>query len=708
MDIVDGLADTCTWRDVIEKHNVELPTGSNLDECFIKILDPATGTGTFIVEVIDCIYKKKLSQWAEHDYDEDRMFKEWNKYVDKYLLDRINAFEIMVAPYAIAHMKIQLKLLSTGYKLSDVVPLKILLTNGIDFQGEAQGETMSLDLEVSPLSDESKKALDLKSGIPATVVLGNPPYSGESANNEIWAKKIVDGYRYINGKKLSLPQSKWLQNDYIKFIGLYESQLRKIPFGLICMITDHSFLDGDTYPGLRKALIDNHDSVYILDLHGNLNRRIERGIEKGDEGVFDIQQGTCISLVGRCGGVKNARGGELLATRAVKFNILSENTIHDLLVYDLDIQSYPYRFVKCLERNSIYAEFFSSPSVVDIFSLNGKPSPGFLTTHDKFAVSNSRDGIIENVQLLINSKNEEEARTKFKLCGTDQWDYLTAKKELKSTDWKKRIFKFLYRPFDRRYSVYDSNVLVHRRERVSDHMFENNLALLTTKVTKGDAYKHTYIADCPVEVIALSSKTSANCFVFPLYLYSSKEKIINLNSKVVDSLTVGFKQKPNEKDMFYYIYGVLNSHIYRDRYSEYLVSNFPIIPNFGSEEVFFKISNLGCKLAGAHLMDTKFTHDFDMFGDEFTVGPGMPKYDPNEQRMFINKSAGISGINESVYCYSIGSYQVLKKWLSSRKGMTLSKDDIHDLRKIVEAIIVSLGVTDEIDSIISKLKIWGS
>ena len=264
--IEDGLASTITWGEYLAQHNalrpqqsegadttqrspLTLPAHCTANTPFVQILDPATGTATFLVEIIDLIHRHMKTKWRKDGcLTEDEFKPRWNVYVRDHLLPRLYGFELMMAPYAIAHMKIGLKLAETGYTFPEGGPrVKVFLTNALEpaHPLQAQLETMA-----PMLAHEAASANEVKEKLAATVVTGNPPYSGVSNNMFPWIDGLLKGqlpdgtktksYYHVDGMPLG-EKKVWLQDDYVKFIRYGQWRIDRSGVGILGFITNHGF-----------------------------------------------------------------------------------------------------------------------------------------------------------------------------------------------------------------------------------------------------------------------------------------------------------------------------------------------------------------------------------------------------------------------------------------------------------------------------------
>jgi predicted helicase len=469
----------------------------------VQILDPACGTGTFLHAVIASIRERFAGNAGM-----------WPAYVTDHLLPRIYGFELLMAPYAVAHMKLGLQLTESGYDFQSDERLRVFLTNTLEEAHEMTG----LPLFTQWLAEEAAAASEIKKDVPIMVVLGNPPYSGHSANKGKWIANLLNEYK--SSPELKKPaQAKWLSDDYVKFIRFAQWRIEQTGYGVLAFISNHSYLDNPTFLDMRRSLMDSFDDIYLLDLHGSSKKK-ERAPDGGkDENVFDIQQGVAISLLvrrstraPRC----TVRRAELWGTRPSKYAWLDSSDVTKTTWNDITPPHAPWFFVK--QDADLLAEYEQGWSIADIFRPNGDPAPGVVTTHDEFAISWTREEAIAKVDRLLATDTEAEARQLFMLCSQNQWNYERAKRELLDGAWRSKATPILYRPFDTRWTIWDSNVAVHRRERAMRHMIAgDNIALVTNRQVNG-SFHHAFVSSDVINDCALSNQSKERSYLLPLYV----------------------------------------------------------------------------------------------------------------------------------------------------------------------------------------------
>lgn len=710
--LADGLADTSritiNW-DTGQNDKKSKPITIKKQVHRVQVLDPATGTGTFLAEVVKLV-AERVKGIAPG---------QWSNYVENDLIPRIHGFELLMASYAMCHMKLDMTLTGLGYKPSAKPPrLGVYLTNSLE-EGERVEQTL-FGLSRA-IAEEAKAASDIKRQMPIMVVIGNPPYSGHSSNKGEWIERLMADYKV--SPELKRPaQAKWLSDDYVKFVRFAEHMIEKNGEGVLGFITNHGYLDNPTFLDMRNHLRKTFDRIYVLDLHGNSKKKEVSPDGSPDKNVFDIMQGVAIIIAvkrGETSGTKKLASvyhGDLWGDREAKYQRLWDSTVDKLATQDVSPEASPWRF-KPTDK-ALEATYQAGFSVVDLFSPNGRPAPGIVTTHDEFAISWTADEAEEKVERLLSTATEAEARQQFRLCSQSQWNYAAAKSSLADGAWRQAITPIAYRPFDTRYTVYNAHVAVHRRDRVMRHLFRhNNIVLMLTGQTKD-------------EVGGLVSSTIAGHKAFsgfditynlPLYLYPEEGTLdqsigLNFDTKVYARIrkaaglleefsppdgTDAFRKsaseaRPDEVKVFDYIYGVLHCPAYRQTYAEFLKSNFPRIPYPPSPEVFAAVSAKGEELRRLHLMEDTAVgekpYPFDGDGNSMVDQPHF-----EGGRILINATQYFDNVPTGVWTFRIGGYQPAQKWLKDRKGRVLGWDDIRHYQKIIKILAETDRVMQEIE-----------
>lgn len=708
--LADGLADTSKvtvdW-DTGQTDNRGKPVTVKKDVHRVQVLDPATGTGTFLAEVIKLV-AGRVQGIAPG---------QWSTYVEQDLIPRLHGFELLMASYAMCHMKLDMMLTEMGYRPSGNPPrLSVYLTNSLE-EGERVEQTLPFARWVS---DEAKGANTIKRDQPIMCVIGNPPYSGHSSNKGPWIERLMADYKV--SPELKRPaQAKWLSDDYVKFIRFAQHMIDKNGEGVLGFITNHGYLDNPTFLDMRNSLRQTFDRIYVLDLHGNAKKKEVSPDGSPDKNVFDIQQGVAIivAVKGRRDAkqpkpLAEVRHGDLWGAREGKYAVLWEGKANDLAAEAVSLDNPPWRF-KPTDRQ-LAARYQAGFAVPDLLSQNGRPAPGIVTTHDEFAISYSAAEAAEKVERLLATTSEAEARQHFRLCSQSQWGYAAAKNALADRFWKEEITPVAYRPLDKRFTIFNPHVAVHRRERVMFHMnHRKNIAIAVCRQQRSPGpyvnfWQHEFIAESSL----VSNRSSEIGSSFPLYLYPDDQDLdqsirVNFDPKLYAQIrkaagltgpvgvpdpvmvasgafrTATGDVRPDEVKVFDYIYGVLHCPAYRETYAEFLKIDFPRVPFPPSPEVFRTISEQGEALRRLHLMEpaaigeTPFPFEGD--GDSEVTKPRH-----ENGKVWINDTQGFAGVSATAWGFHIGGYQPAQKWLKDRKGRTLSWDDIRHYQRIIKIL----------------------
>ncbi|MEG8041738.1 hypothetical protein QP164_02660 [Sphingomonas sp. LR59] len=716
----DGLASTATWGDIItaskskEGSPITLPEHAKEGDAFVRILDPATGTGTFIVECVDLIHKTMVKKWKAAGKRDAEIKELWNAYVPLHLLPRLTGFELMMAPYAIAHVKLGLKLSDTGYTFGSDVRAQIYLTNALEpAQLIPQFGFMS-----AALAHEAQAANKAKE-TPFTVVIGNPPYAGASANNSASAQALVAPYRSING--ISLGERKmWVQNDYVKFFGLAETIAARANTGVLGFITDNSFTDGPTFRGLRHALQARYRTSWLVDLGGKSTALRD---DSADANVFeDIQQGVAVIVGAMVGDGRVTYNHRLKGTLKEKYSISNNNTVTSLAT----CQGYPrhefYDFFSA-PLVSAEAEFDSYAKLNTIFTLT---CTGVQTSRDELVVNFTKKELLQTVSAFYDpSISDKDARLSFfgpskpdKMPAGDtrHWKVPHVRQWLRSSkDWKSTSTPISYRPFDNRFFYADERLSDWPRPELSSAMSKgDNVALIAVRRTENSGpYTYAFATDATLSNHSLSSKDGS--YGMPLYLRSDgvtgsertnitsafAARVATLTGLTYDDCVGAPKQgalggilpkiaeqvamfaparrergKPGKsfgpRDLFDYIYSLLHSPAYRARYADYLKSDFARIPLPANRAVFEALVPLGTELVALHLLKAETLPVLEDPKGIRLAGSGeariafKPEYDSKLGRVTINTTRWIESVPEVAWNFQVGGYQPAQKWLKDR------------------------------------------
>lgn len=699
-DLADGLADTSMT-----------PKGQHK----VQILDPATGTGTFLAEVIHAIHDKMKGQQGM-----------WQSYVEKHLLPRLNGFELLMASYAMAHLKLDMVLVETGYEANSTQRLRVYLTNSLE---EYHPDTGTLF--ANTLSNEANEANHIKRDAPVMVVVGNPPYSGESSNKGDafkWITSLMDDYKREpdTDKPLNERNPKWINDDYCKFIRLGQAFVDKNTEGILAYINNHSFLDNPTFRGMRWNLMQSFDKIYIIDLHGNSKKKEACPDGSKDENVFDIQQGVSINIFIKKGKKRKGKLAEvyhcdLYGKRKVKYDYLSEHTFSTTDFTRLSPAAPFYFFIKRDTANE--ALYNGGFAVNDMLPLN---NVGVVTSRDGLVIDSDKEALLSRIKYFADpTMSDGEVRTHFfgekgrgdYLAGDNRdWKMSIAKASIASIDHSRYVKPMSYRPFDTRYIYYHSAMIDFGREKVMQHfLIGDNVGIVVGRQCVSD-WRYVFVTDkiCEFNLTGTAGRFGSG-YAFPLYTYHDEHGTLtrqpNLDMEIVAKFAgkIGLEfeaEKSGNEAMFApidlldYIYGVLHSPSYRKKFNEFLKVDFPRIPYPTNASEFRRIAKIGSELRKVHLMEVTLpmATEFNVVGSNIIEDVKATDSTSNGLcRVWINAEQYFDNVPRIAWEFYIGGYQPAQKWLKDRKGTTLDIDNIVHYQRIIATLCKTNELMNSID-----------
>jgi len=716
-DLPQGLADTSKTKVTVDTQIPDKRYDSGYrpvekEVHKVQILDPATGTGTFLAEVIKHVHKKFKGQTGI-----------WSSYAENNLIPRLNGFELLMASYAMAHLQIDLLLKETGFKPTNNQRTKIYLTNSLE---EYHPDTGTLF--ANWLSSEANEANHIKRDAPIMCIIGNPPYAVSSSNKGDWIMDLMRDYKKEPGGKEKLKERnpKVINDDYVKFIRYGQHYIEKNGFGVLAFINPHGFLDNPTFRGMRWNLINSFDKIYTLDLHGNSKKKETAPDGSIDQNVFDIQQGVSINILVKTGKKKVNELGkvfqyDLFGKREFKYDFLNNNSLQTIEYKKLPNIAPNYFMVpKDFEGKKIYD---NGINLNELFEIN---SGGVKTHRDDFIIDIKLKEL-ENrlVDFFDIQKPNEHILSNSRLKVDHIW--LDAKR--KGTYKKDKIQCITYRPFDNRFIYYDLNLIDRAREKVMNHLIPDNIGLIFSRQATDENWT----------AIQLTKNMVDNRFHFsykgipvqaPLYLYPEEnnqtsikqttERTPNLNLDIINEIVKELKLTfTNEKettkntfapiDILDYIYAVLHSPTYRDKYKEFLKIDFPRVPYPKDDNTFWQLVKLGSEIRQLHLLEnpkvdesiTNYTGE----GDN-TITRKLTKNDIGYEatstthgKVWINDTQYFDNVPLLAWEFYIGGYQPAQKWLKDRRGRVLDFEDIFHYNKIIVSLTETERLMKEIDKI---------
>ncbi|MBE9234010.1 N-6 DNA methylase [Cuspidothrix issatschenkoi LEGE 03284] len=718
----------------------------------VTILDPATGTGTFLYAVI----KQIRDNFAKYDVDR------WNDFLrDAELLQRLFGFELLMTPYTIAHLKLGLLLGDLGYKFASEERLKVYLTNALE-ESIKQGDLIPGITQI--IAEESSQAAKLKTEISVTVVLGNPPYSVSSQNaskrkrilnqderyladveytgsawNRIYKQgkagktitelthigellELYKGRVRLEGEKNIQP----LDDDYIKFIRFAQYQIENNSqnAGIVGFITNHSYLNGLIHRGMREELLKYFDQIYIMDLHGNSLLKETTPDGNIDQNVFDIQQGVAILIAVReksqpdySSSAYKSRDGikemakvlyyDVWGSRENKYKFLESASLNNVNWIELQLTAPNYFFAP---KNLDYEdEYKRALSITDIFPVY---AAGSQTRRDNVCVDYDKENLINRFSDIATNTNLEELKQKYKIKDTEYWTLDKAKLHIQENEIESKLILYAYRPFDNRWVYYNPNIIERgdSRKELMEHLLKgNNMALLSCRQQVEPGFYHIFCSEILTERCIVSLKSRELTYVFPLYTYPNTEnkqtnlfleRTPNISLKFLKAIKEKLGKTPTPEQIFYYAYAIFHSPTYRTRYAEFLKIDFPRLPLTSNKNLFNALATKGEELVNLHLMKSDILNNlittYQPIGDNQVTEV---TYNSELQRVYINKQSYFTDIPPRIWEFKIGGYQVLDKWLKDRKNSKrqLSNDEISHYQKIVIALTETWRIMAEID-----------
>jgi len=662
----------------------------------VTILDPAAGTLTFLAEAAKLAIEEFVSKYGEGARE---------SFVKEQILQNFYAFELMMAPYAIGHLKMSFLLEELGYKLKEDERFKLYLTNTLEIEELALTNLPGM----ASLSKESHLAGKVKKEQPILVIMGNPPYSVSSVNKSKFIEKEMAVYKEdVRDERNIQP----LSDDYIKFIRFAHWKIDQSGKGVIGMITNNSYLSGLIHRGMRKKLLKSFNEIYILNLHGNARIGEKCPDESKDENVFDIMQGVSIALF-----IKNkeqeAPGKvyyqDVYGLRKNKYDFLDNNDSKTIKWKELKLSEPYYFFVeKDFELEGDYKKYLSVKSIFTEYNA------GIATGKDNVLVDFDKQSLARK----LSAKDKEMFLLLMKTYGVKENLITKWYEELKEQDVKRQIKTYDYRPFDKRFTIYNKNVLQRARKSIMDHMLQDNIGIILTKQLAKIPFEHCFVSLDIGDRCLISLRTKELGYFFPLYLYhkineinlfnnleKTGERKSNINYKLFKILLDTYKNEPSSEEIFYYIYAILCSNIYREKYAEFLKIDFPRIPFTKNYNLFKEMAEFGGRLVDLHLLkSTELDPPLCKFQGQGDNRVEEIKYDEKEKRVYFNEKQYFEGIPQDIWQYQIGSYQVCRKWLKDRKGRCLSLEDIKHYCRMVTALQKTIEIQQEIDNVYSNIE----
>jgi len=760
--LADGLADEITWQEMIRRVPLlSLPAATRLETPFVRILDPALGTGVFLNEGVKLIHSHLAARWTAAGDSPREVASRWDKYVAAALLPRWCALELMLPACIVATLKLAVTLAETGFSFTHASRLEIHLANTL--AGPAARQRSLFSERENAFLSAAIAGRNLASHAPFTVIVGNPPFSGISTQQGRWIADLLRGsegghrvwcnYFEVDGQPLG-ERKTWLQDDYVKFLRFAQWKIETTGCGIVGLVTNHGYLDNPTFRGIRRALLATFPQLAVIDLHGNRKKKERAPDGRQDENVFAIEQGTAIGLFRRppikdtCGA---AWHGELWGTAESKLRTLDEaadlSALRDgdrsLAIRQLVPGPGQYFFTPrpITQRD----EYDASPSLPNLMPVN-VTAP--VTARDHFVVAFTREELLARMaefRDLAVDDNELRQRyftrtrsAKYASGDTRGWKLAAARRRLAADPlWQQHVRPCWYRPFDERFVYWADGMIDWPRREVTPYLMRpGNLALVARRqMLPTQPCNYFWVSDQLLLDGLIRSDNRGSESVFPLFLEPADGSVsrnrINLDEAFLERAArqLGVRWQPDGPraedtfcalDLVSYTYALFFSPIYRRRYADRLWSDFPRVLLPRRLDLFRGMAELGWRLAGWHLLrglrsaatETEPPGAApegrgDLYwavGAPSIVSPGFPKFDAG--RICVNRDVWLEPVTGEIWDFHAGGHQVCNKWLKDRRNRTLSKRELAVYCGIVSAIDGTLRTMPAIDAMIQAAGGW--
>ncbi len=646
-----------------------------LEDSNVTALDFAAGTGTFMLEMFRTVLgEKSVSK---------------RQVLGEHLLKNFYGFELLIAPYVIAHLKLSQFLSDKGVELNDEQRINVFLSNTLE------GVATQTEIDFMPaLTTETECANNVKEQ-EILVITGNPPYLGVSQNKGKWISNLIKDYKYVDGAHFN-ERKHWLNDDYVKFIRFAQHKIDRVDGGIVAIITNHAFLDNPTFRGMRQNLLNSFNRLYVLDLHGNANKKEHAPDGDKDENVFDIQQGVAISIFVKKEGLsKGIFHADMYGSRDSKYKKCEKQSIEDIKWNPINPTTPFYLFIP--QNRKGINEYEKCYSLQDIFRSK---VTGIVTARDLLCINYTKKELLKAVAEFRDlSISDAEISKRYSVRDNYKWK-LTEQREILSQKEDSEIKDICYRPFDIRKIYYDEDIVFRNRFNLMQHMLGDNLGLVSVRQVAEKEFNHVTVADKMINYrMTLSNKGGA--YLYPLYLYEDeigkdeKQKRENFTTDFRKWINAHYGKEHSPEEILGCIYAILHSPNYRKKYAEFLRIDFPRIPFPKEAAEFTRLSKIGNELIDAHLLKRNCDGKVELHGDKTEVVSTV-KHEKGE-RLYFNKHQYFAPIPLSAYNFQIGGYTPLDKFLKSRKGRKLSLGEITTMEKAANAIIFTMKKIQEID-----------
>jgi predicted helicase len=665
---------------IILKEQLNRPHG--LADLNATILDPAAGTSTFLLTAA----RLAVDEYSQQNGEDERALK---AFAFSHLSNNLYGCEKLLPLCAVSYLNFAHFLEGLGLRLQSDKLLNLFLTNTFDAGNR----------------DSLFRVRTTTPAVPVTVILGNPPYSRHPDNNGSWISEKLRDY-HSPEKNL-----KWLQDDYVKFIRFAQDTIDRSGQGVIGFVTNNAFLESLTFYTMRQSLMKSFSSIYILNLNGNAYRKEKSRNGLKDENIFHIRQGVAISFFIKRKEHENECKvfyADLRGSRKEKLDFLRLNDAGSVPWQRITPQPDHYLFTPSTDAGKTGARpgrYRCCFKVTDIFPVH---SVGIVTARDRITIQPSRNRV-EQIVKDFDRMDENEIRSVFELEEDSRdWQISKAKEDIRNSGPDpNKIIPILYRPFDLRYTYYTGRTrgfLCMPRPAVMNHMLKRNICLVTVRQVAEGEFNHCFAADTIVDCRVTTSNRGIS-YVFPLYLYGSSKRDVNIGPAVLERLRdhLGMASHPDPESVFYYVYSVLHSPSYRRDFASSLQLDFPLIPFPSNPKLFNELAGLGEKLVMVHLLKSpKPDRSSIKFKGSKRESVKYVRFIPqssNSGRILLNDDDCFLEIPSDIWEFRMCGYQVLRKLLNSFRGRTITSDDIVHVSRVLNALRLTIDYQKQIDKL---------
>jgi len=649
----------------------------------VTVLDPAGGTLTFLAQT---------AKFAIEDFT--KKYGEGNRanFIKDHILKNFYAFELMMAPYAIAHLKMSFLLDEYGYKMKDSDRFKLYLTNTLEIADLEQTRIPGM----SSLSEESKQAALVKKKQPILAIMGNPPYSIASYNKSDFIEGIMDLYKEdVRDEKLIAV----LHDDYAKFIRFCHWKIEQVGKGVFGLITKNTYLNTSAFKGLRKKLLQSFDKVYVYNLHGKLYEKAPDGGK--DQNIFDIRVGTAILFCIKTGKKKEDHLGdlyfqELYGDRTNKYDYLEKNHIGTSQWEKLKIDPNYFFFEK---KNFNKAELYDSFWKVDEIFINNNSC--VKTGRDHFITDHKLNTLKTRLSLFKNCTFPYDLlKETFKLDDGSSFNLKRVKENFKSIN-DDFFVEYSSRPFENKILYYDNLFVDRLGNKVNGNFVKKqNIGLILKKRNADPVYNSAFITKNVSDLNFLGGQS----YIFPLWIYEGEDGLFgaskksNIKPDFEQTIEKQYKTKDLTESIFYYIYALLYCPKYREGFAEQLQIDYPKIPFTADFKLFKTLSDIGKTLAELHLLTAKeLSKPLIKFNGKGNNKVTEIDFKETDEKLYINETQYFSGISKSMWEWEVGKNKPIQRWIKNAKDKELDLNETIEFGKICSAVKLTFDKQAEVD-----------